>query len=327
MTAALALTACGNTEGTEAGESSFGTGSWQTADGNGGEMQDALMSDTERLYSNTKKSSEADFGGNKTEILLDGTAEISGEGAAYENGVLSITKGGVYTVSGEISDGMVYIETDENVMLVLNGVSVTNSKGAALYCFSAENLYLKLAEDTENVLADGKAYDFSGTNQLAEEDEPNAAVYSKDDLIICGEGALTVEGNYNTGISGKDDLTIESGTVSVTAVNNGIRGKDSLAVLGGEVTVSAGGDGIKSANDTDEEKGWLLVEGGSLTITAGEDGVQAETLLQIHGGEISVTTTGEVASGGNDMGWGGNFMGGYVDTSAEDEATSNAFNA
>lgn len=49
----------------------------------------------------------------------------------------------------------------------------------------------------KNVVTDGKAY----ANQV--EDEPNAAVYSKDDLTINGNGALTVRGSFNDGIAGR----------------------------------------------------------------------------------------------------------------------------
>ena len=310
VAAALTLTGCGNTAAPEAGNSTVTTLT----------EEQIISSTTERLSASTKKSDEADFGDNRCEVVLG--EKIDGEGAAYENGVLSVTKGGVYTISGEIADGMIYVETDENVMLKLNGVSVTNSKGAALYCYSAKNLYIFTEENTENFFSDGTSYDFAGTNQVAEDDEPNAAVYSKDDLILCGSGKLTVKGNYNTGISSKDDLTVESGIIEVTAVNNGIRGKDSLVLEDGEVTVSAGADGIKSANDTDEGKGYLVIQGGKLTVTAGEDGIQSEKELQITGGIVNVTTTGQVAAGGNDMGWGGGFHGNNVDTSSEDDATS-----
>ena len=317
VAAALTLTGCGNTAVPEAGNSGITTSTENQAASSEGQTTSGT---SETLSANTKKSTEVNFGENKCEVNLG--EKIDGQGAVYEKDVLSITKGGIYTISGEIADGMIYVETDENVMLRLSGVSVTNSKGPALYCYSAKNLYIFLEEGTENVFTDGSVYDFSGTNQLAEEDEPNAAIYSKDDLIFCGSGKLTVNGNYNNGISSKDDLTVESGVIDVTAVNNGIRGKDSLVLESGEVTVTAGKDGIKSANDTDEGKGYLVVQGGKLTVTAGEDGIQSEKELQITGGEINITTTGEVASGGNDMGWGGGFGGSRVDTSSEDDATS-----
>ena len=258
-------------------------------------------------------------------VALGDEVIVSGEGAWYEEGVLYLTEGGVYSISGVISDGCIYIDSDENVKLLLNGLSVTNSKGAAIYCRSAKNLCVELAEGTDNILTDGSSYSFEGEEESAEEDEPNAAFYSKSDTIICGSGSLTVNGNYKGGIRCNDDLTIESGDITVTAVNNGVRGSDSVVIEGGNVTVAAGKDGIKSTNDTDESRGYVLISGGNVTVSAGEDGIQAERDLSVTGGSLNVTTTGEVASGGNDMdfgGWGHMWGGGSDTASNDDEATS-----
>lgn len=228
---------------------------------------------------------------------------ITGSGASYENKILSITKGGTYTLSGDISDGYIYIDCEENVKLVLKGVTVKNSSGSALYCYNAKNLYIELSEDTENYFEDGGTYSFEGKNQSSAENEPNAAVYSKSDLFIFGSGSLNVKGNYGLAIRCNDDLAIEQGTVTAEAKTNGIRGSDSVTVSGGNVTVNAGKDGIKTTNDTDAEKGNILIRGGRITVTAVEDGLQAEKALTVSGGEIEVTTTGEVAEGGNDGRW------------------------
>ena len=276
-------------------------------------------SPTESLTNRNDPSEELDFGDVCT-VTLGSEVSVSGDGAWYENGVLSLTKGGIYNISGTISDGYIYIDTDENVKLVLNGVSVTNSKGAAIYCRSADTLCIELADGTESVLVDGTDYSFDGAEESAEDDEPNAALYCKTDLIICGSGSLTVKGNYKGGIRCNDDLSIESGNITVNAVNNGIRGTDSVVIEGGSVTVTAGRDGIKSANDTDENSGYILISGGSVTVNAGEDGIQAEQDLSVTGGTVTVTTTGNVASGGNDWGYGGNPWGGG--SSSDDDVSS-----
>lgn len=287
-----------------------------------GQQSESVTSDSQTLSNGNNPSEDIKFGGVCT-ITLGDEIGISGDGAWYENGVLSLIKGGVYSVSGVISDGYIYIDTEDNVKLVLSGVSVTNSSGAAIYCRSAKNLCVELAEGTENLLTDGSSYSFEGVEESAEEDEPNAALYSKSDLIICGSGALTVTGNYKGGIRCNDDLTVESGNITVTAVNNGIRGTDSVVIQGGSVTVSAGKDGIKSTNDTDEDRGYVLISGGNVTVNAGEDGIQAERDLSVIGGTVTVTTTGEVASGGNDRDFGGwGHIWGGNDTSAEEDATS-----
>lgn len=242
---------------------------------------------------------------------------ISGSGAAYENSVLSITKGGIYTLTGSISDGYVYIDTEENVKLIFGGFSVKNSKGCALYCYNAKNLYIELKENTENSLEDGAVYSFDGKNQSSADNEPNAALYSKSDLIIYGKGSLNVKGNYGLAIRCNDDLAIEQGTITASAVTNGIRGSDSVTVSGGNITVNAEKDGIKTTNDSESDKGNIEISGGRITVNAGEDGIQAAQALAVSGGEITVTTTGEVSDGGND-----NWHFGPARSSSNDDSTS-----
>ena len=42
------------------------------------------------------------------------------------------------------------------------------------------------------------------------EDEPNAAIFSKADLTVAGNGALVVNGNYNDGIASGDGLLLNA---------------------------------------------------------------------------------------------------------------------
>lgn len=240
---------------------------------------------------------------------------ISGSGVSYEKNVLSVSKGGTYTLSGSISDGFVYIDTDENVKLILNGFSVSNSSGCALYCYNAKNLYVELKANTENKLEDGAVYSFEGKNQSSVDNEPNAALYSKADLFIYGTGSLKVTGNYGLAIRCNDDLAIEQGTIAADAAENGIRGSDSVKISGGSITVNAKKDGIKTTNDTDSGKGDIDISGGKITVNAEEDGIQAAQSLSVSGGEINIVTTGEVASGGNDWGW-------FRNSGSENDGTS-----
>jgi hypothetical protein len=175
---------------------------------------------------------------------------------------------------------------------------------------------ITLVEGTENRVADGASYLFDGA-----EDEPNAAVFSKDDLTINGSGSLTVNGNYNHGIASKDDLKIVSGNITVTAVNDAIKGRDSIAVKDGVLTLNAGGDGMQSNNDEDLERGYVVIEDGALRITAGLDGIQAETRLAISGGDITIVSGGgSVASSGGAT-WGGRGMEGNPNKTSSTESS------
>jgi len=157
-----------------------------------------------------------------------------------------------------------------------------------IFVKGAEKTVIVLADNTDNHITDGKSYIFEDS----EEDEPNAAIFSKDDLTIYGNGSLTVDGNYNDGIASKDGLIIKSGSITVNSVDDGIRGKDYLIVKDGIISVDAKGDGLKSDNDEDVTKGYILIEDGAINIGSGEDAIEAETDVLITDGEITLSSGG-----------------------------------
>ncbi len=232
-----------------------------------------------------------------TSISLAGdTISVAGDGAVVNGSSVTITAAGTYTLSGTLNNGQIIVETDDEdpVVLILNGINITNTTSAPIYVSNADKVVITLAEGTENVVTDGDSYLFAGAAATdAASAEPNATIFSKADLTINGSGSLTVNANYNNGIVSKDDLKIVSGAITVTAVNDGIKGRDSIAVKDGTITINAGGDGLQANNDEDAEQGYIVIEGGTITINAELDGIQAETSLQISGGEINITTNSE----------------------------------
>lgn len=229
-----------------------------------------------------------------TTITLSGqSATATGIGAEVTDGVVTITAGGTYVVTGTMTEGRILVNVPkEEVTLVLQDASITCSTGSPLYVYKSKATTLYLPEGTASTLTDGTDYTFSDSYSSAEEKEPNACLYSKSDLIIAGSGSLTVNANYNNGITGKDTLFIQKASVTVTAVNHGINGKDSLTIKDADITVTSGGDALRSTNDSDTTLGYLVITGSALKLTAGEDGIQAETTLTISGGTATVTTAG-----------------------------------
>lgn len=229
-----------------------------------------------------------------TTITLSGqSAAVTGTGAEVTDGVMTITAGGTYVVTGTMTEGRILVNAPkEEVTLVLQDAAITCSTGSPLYVYKSKATTLYLPEGTASTLTDGTDYTFSDSYSSAEEEEPNACLYSKSDLIIAGSGSLTVNANYNNGITGKDTLFIQKASVTVTAVNHGINGKDSLTIKDADITVTSGGDALRSTNDSDPTLGYLVITGSALKLTAGEDGIQAETTLTISGGTATVTTAG-----------------------------------
>lgn len=227
-------------------------------------------------------------------VSLEGTtARIDGKGASVSDGVVTITAAGTYVLSGTLTEGRVLVDAKgEEVILVLNGADITCSYGSPIYIYKSSTATLHLMEGTENTLTDSAAYTFADEYSSETDDEPNACLYSKSDLVIQGAGSLTVNANYNNGITSKDTLEIYDLTLTVNAVNNGINGKDSNRIDSSVITVVSGGDAIRSTNDTDETLGWVSISNSILDLTAGEDGIQAETVLTMYSGSYTVTSGG-----------------------------------
>ena len=213
---------------------------------------------------------------------------------------VEITKEGIYNLNGTITDGYIYINTDGNVKLVLNNVNVTNSTGPAIYVENAKSVEISTVKGTMNTLIDGSTYkDY--------EEDVNGCIYSKDDLILSGEGTLKINGNYEDGIVSKDDLKITSGSYTINAKNDGIKGKDSVEIENGTLTINSVGDAITSTNDTDEGKGYILITGGTFNIkttgnpnTSSAKGLKAVSQLEIRDGLFSIDTTDDgIHSDGN----------------------------
>ena len=219
----------------------------------------------------------------------------------------SITEKGVYNLKGTLN-GYIEINTEENVVLVLNGVTINNTNGPCINVLNAKNVYIKL--EGESTLTDGSNY--TGFEDI------DACIYSKDDLIFYGDGTLNVNANYNDGIVSKDDLLIYNGTYNIKSKDDAIKGKDSVQIEDGKFNITSGGDGIKSTNEEDIEKGIITINGGTISINsttdgfdstnkfimnkgtisinAGDDGIHADGYIEINDGNISISGTEGIES-------------------------------
>lgn len=256
---------------------------------------------------------------NGDSISADGNTQVNGSSA-------TIKSAGVYIISGNLYDGQIIVDAgdDDDVRIVLSGADITCSNSSAVYVKNADKVIISLPEGTQNTLTDGANYVYDDV----ENEEPSAAIFSKDDIVINGTGALTVNANFNDGIKSNDDIKITGGTLVINSADDGIAGKDMVAVKTAEITVNAEGDGIKSTNS--EERGYIIIAQGTFNITAGNDGIQAESSMYIEGGTFKISTGGgsQNSSTGSDWGnWGGKDMRGMKQTAADDSETSESAKA
>lgn len=223
-------------------------------------------------------------------ITLNGdSASISGSGASFLNGAVTISSEGIYLVSGSLSDGQLLVDAakTDKIQIVLNGADIHCKTNAAIYIRQADKVFLTLAQGSKNTLSDGGEY-----MRSENDDNVDGVIFSKDDLTINGSGSLTVTAGYQHGIVSKDDLVITGGEITVNANGQGINGKDCVKIKDGTIKLTTQGDAIQSDNTEDTLCGFIYICGGTFDIDAQTDAIQAETLLRIDGGTATMKTGG-----------------------------------
>lgn len=231
------------------------------------------------------------------EILMKGdNIEINGQGVVYSNNIISVTNGGTFIFSGNLNDGQIYINNEELTHIIFNGVDISNSSSSPLFIENADKTVITCVDGTENILSDTKNYVYESD----EENEPDAVIFSKDDLSLNGSGLLIINAEYNEGITCKDDLRISGSNINISSVGNGIKGKDSVVIKDSDITVNSQQDGIKSSNADETDKGYIVFESGNYNITAKEDAVSSENILTINDGSFVLKSGSESISQSND---------------------------
>jgi len=289
-----------------------GTTAWDTAS----QAQTGLSTSITSDYNADDINVSADDASATAIMLEGGSIAVEGSGASVNGTLVTVTSAGTYSLQGVLNDGQIIVDTQDTgtVWLILNGTDITSMISAPVYVANADKVVITLADGTLNTLTDGATYYYPD-----ESNDPNAAVFSQADLTINGNGALTVNANYNNGIASKKDLKVVSGTITVNAVNDGVKGKDSVSIMGGDITIHSGADGIQSTNAEQAGRGYILIEGGTFNITSALDGIQAETNLQIDSGDFTIISGGGNVNSSTTGGgmWGGPGMEGNPNKPAD----------
>ena len=291
LLAVLALTGCSaNSASNTSATSTTSTSASSTSDTTS-KMADSFSTDVKsgaKLAEDTHYSAKDVTWDSSSEVTIDLSNPIATDGVTVSDGVITITKAGNYKLTGTY-EGQIKVEAADSDMirLILNNATITNSTGAAINVVEADEVVIYTASSTTNTVSDGSSYSDTASGS------PDAAIYSKSDLTLAGEGTLKVEGKYEESIHTSDGLVIASGTLEVSAANTGIKGKDYVDILDGTVTVTASQDGIKATNDSDGNRGWVRLSGGIVNISAGDDGFKDERVVEISGGTLNITQANE----------------------------------
>ena len=245
-----------------------------------------------------------------TQIAASGDSiVVTGDGAVAENGKVTIRKAGTYLLSGTLEEGQLLVDAEEGaeIILVFDGFKISNSTDAPLLFESGSSITLVLKDGSENVVTDLRS--------SAEENQ--AAIYTKSDLTISGNGTLDVTGTAEDAIHSKTNVTVQGGTINLKAGDDAIHADETLTILdgkvtvleseegleglvvdiqGGDITVNASDDGLNASDGSGSDKApgqategaAIRISGGVLTVKAGGDGIDSNGDLIISGGTVVV---------------------------------------
>ena len=248
-------------------------------------------------------------------VDLNVRTDASDSAVWTDSAELTLSAAGDYRLSGSL-EGSVVVNADGPVTLILDGVYLIGQD--CLNVRSGDPVTILGAEGTENILSDvpfdpsvgepgsgeasetssgetsGEAADAGAgssdadTDTAEEADASGAVVTSKAPLTFTS-GSVTVNADINNGVRAKDGLTVQGGSLTVTAAHHGVKADGVISVLAGTLDVTAGGDAL-CAEAGRIAAGAVEISGGSTVLTAAGRGVDAENLALFAGGELTVVS-------------------------------------
>jgi hypothetical protein len=256
-------------------------------------VESSTVEDSSVTSSSEETSSSASSSVDTSDFTItttDGTYTTTSTG-------YTISAYGTYTLEGTL-EGMIYVDVAETtdgeseVVLELNGVTLTYGENSPIYVASADKVEISAQKGTTNTVTD--------TRTLKSEDvdgQGEGAIYAKADLTLKGKGTLSVTGSYNNGVHTTKDLNIKNLTLTSNAPNNSIKGNNSVDIKSGTVTaISTGGDGIKTedsdVSSSGNQKGDVTIEGeATVNIYAACDGIDAAYNVNIQADDDALEPT------------------------------------
>ena len=263
--------------------------------------------DPSDLFSDRDLKTGYEESGSAVIRLTGSTAECSSNAVRISGSTVTILDEGTYILSGTLDDGMIVVDSEktDKTQLVLNGVTIHSETSAPIYVLQSDKVFLTTAAGTVNTLSNG------GTFTAIDENNIDAAIFSREDITLNGAGTLVITSPVGHGIVSKDSLTIAGGSYDINCASHAVAGKDDVCIADGVFTIVSGKDGIHAENADDTAAGFVYIQNGAYDISAQGDGVSASAYMQIDGGTFSITAGGGSANAAQKTSdaWGG-FMGG-----------------
>lgn len=277
LTGALVLSGCSKTNNSN-----------ETSSGSTSTDSSAQGIDVSNMFSDRDKEIGYDEENSTVIKLSDDSTTCDSDAVQISGNTVTIIDEGTYILSGTLTDGMVIVDAEDTdkVQLVLDGVDITSAESAAIYVREADKVFITTASDSQNTLTNGGTYTAIDDNNI------DAAIFSKSDLTLNGAGSLTITAKAGHGVVSKDDLVLTSRTYQIDAASHGLSGKDSVRIASGSYTIVSGKDGIHAENADDPSLGFVYLADGTFDITSDGDGISAGNWLQADGGVYTVKAGG-----------------------------------
>lgn len=198
--------------------------------------------------------------------------------------VLSSVEDVEFILKGRTETGSFKYTGTTDFKLTLDGVSLVNPVGAVINVQTPVRTFVAASEATQNVLTDGMEYGSS-------KEEGKACVFSKGNLVFCGSGRLSVNGNYKHAVAADGAVSFRGGckVEAVSHVKDGVHAGADIYIGGGQVEIMAEGDGLQS------EEGMIKQYGGYLQIfTSGQKshGMKSVAGVIMDGGALHAKVSG-----------------------------------
>lgn len=205
-----------------------------------------------------------------------------------------------YNLSGSSNDGEFYMSGSYKATLGLNNLTLTNTtpvySGAAIHIQNGKRIDVKVLTGTTNTLTDAAG----GTQK--------GCLYVKGHAEFKQQGTLNIVGNVKHGVKAGEYISFKNATLNITsAVGDGISCNEYFLMESGVINISGTADdgiqcdvdGTESTGETtdheDENSGNIYIVGGTVTINCtavAAKGIKAEGDMNISGGTVAVTTSG-----------------------------------
>ena len=215
--------------------------------------------------------------------LNDIGTDVTNDNYEIASNILTLKTNKDFVLTGSCNECQIIVSQKTEMKITIKSIHLDNSNTGPFIISKSAKVNLIL-EGESSVL------DKEDINNEEEDSFEGAGIKfkSSSSLTISGDGTLLVSGSAKNGIKGakKSSITINSGTLTISAVKNALACDNLITINGGTINIVSENDGIKSEPDEDDDdsEGTIIINDGNINIDTQSDAIQAAYKLEINGG-------------------------------------------